>query len=98
MIIAILWYGTFAQAMGQVCCVQYVQWPVHVYCSVQADCTGLPDLDPRETPRYLGGQRNSQGLNLKRGAERGEVDCENMSLEKIQSVQHCDASFKFDNF
>ena len=67
LIIAILWHGTIALAMGQVCCVQYVQWPVHVYCSVQADCTGLPDLDPRERRRYLSGQRNSQGTNLKRG-------------------------------
>ena len=73
-----------------------------VACTCVLFCTSrlyrLTHLDPRETPRYLGGQRNSQGLNLKRGAERGLVDCENMSLEKIQSVQHCDASFKFDNF
>ena len=39
-------------------------------CTVQANCTGCPDLDPRDTERSQPG-RNSQGPDLKREAERG---------------------------
>ena len=46
-------------------------WTVHgLHCTVQANCTVFPDLDPRDTEISQPG-RNSQGPDLKREAERG---------------------------